>query len=126
MQVEGVLLAHPAVVQAAAFGIENQVMGEMVHAAVTLTPGVQVSHAVWLHGPALCRHSTTIGPRSMNENTVLLMISDDRGMNLRQYCCKLRSAAQAFWARSALARLAGAWLSESAVHYVHQAAKFLI
>lgn len=40
------LLAHSAVVQAAAFGIENQVMGEMVHAAVTLAPGVQVgSHA---------------------------------------------------------------------------------
>ena len=37
------LLAHPAVVQAAAFGIENSVMGEMVHAAVTLSPGSQVS-----------------------------------------------------------------------------------
>lgn len=46
MQVEGVLLAHPAVVQAAAFGIENQVMGEMVHAAVTIAPGLQVSHQI--------------------------------------------------------------------------------
>ncbi len=42
-QVEAVLLAHPAVVQAAAFGIENSVMGEMVHAAVTLSPTSQVS-----------------------------------------------------------------------------------
>ncbi len=39
LQVEAVLLAHPAIVQAAAFGIANHVMGEMVHAAVTLAPG---------------------------------------------------------------------------------------
>ena len=49
MQVEGVLLAHGAVVQAAAFGIENQVMGEIVHAAVTLNPGILVGGHARLH-----------------------------------------------------------------------------
>lgn len=67
MQVEGVLLAHPAVVQAAAFGIENQVMGEMVHAAVTLTPGLQVSHQIWLLCHHLCPCLTAIIPCSMHD-----------------------------------------------------------
>ena len=37
-EVEAVLSAHPQVQQAAAFGVPNAVMGEMVHAAVVLHP----------------------------------------------------------------------------------------
>lgn len=73
MQVEGVLLAHPGVVQAAAFGIENRVMGEMVHAAVTLTPGVQASHHFWLHGHIPCPQTATFTSRSM---TGVTMVAD--------------------------------------------------
>lgn len=36
---ESVLYLHPAVHQAAVFGIPNRVMGELVGAAVTLRPG---------------------------------------------------------------------------------------
>jgi hypothetical protein len=38
-EVEAVLAAHPAVAQAAVFGIPNVVLGELVAAAVVLKPG---------------------------------------------------------------------------------------
>lgn len=37
-EVEAVLYAHPAVHQAAVFGVPSRVMGELVGAAVTLRP----------------------------------------------------------------------------------------
>ena len=42
-EVEGALYAHPAVMQAAVFGVPNDVMGEMVAAAVVLKPGGDIS-----------------------------------------------------------------------------------
>ena len=41
-EVEAVLHSHPAVQQAAVFGVPSRVMGELVAAAVTLRPGAQV------------------------------------------------------------------------------------
>jgi acyl-CoA synthetase (AMP-forming)/AMP-acid ligase II len=40
-EVEGALAAHPAVLQAAAFGVPNAALGELVHAAVVLRPGAR-------------------------------------------------------------------------------------
>lgn len=42
-EVEAVLHQHPAVYQAAVFGLPSRVMGELVGAAVTLRPDAQAS-----------------------------------------------------------------------------------
>lgn len=42
-EVEAVLHAHPAVHHAAVFGVENRIMGELVAAAVTVTPGLEIN-----------------------------------------------------------------------------------
>lgn len=43
VQVEAVLHQHPAIHQAAVFGIANRVMGELVSAAITLVPATKPS-----------------------------------------------------------------------------------
>jgi hypothetical protein len=42
-QVEAALHSHPAVTQAAVFGVDNEILGQMVHAAVVLRPGRSAS-----------------------------------------------------------------------------------
>jgi len=47
-EVEAALYTHPAVHQAAVFGVPNRVMGELVAAAVTLRPEAQVGQVHFL------------------------------------------------------------------------------
>jgi len=42
-EVEAALHCHPAVKQAAVFGVDNEILGQMVHAAVVLRPGRSAS-----------------------------------------------------------------------------------
>jgi long-chain acyl-CoA synthetase len=45
-EIEGVLMAHPAVTDVAVFGVPNEEFGEEVKAAVQLTPGTEWSDAL--------------------------------------------------------------------------------
>ena len=49
-EVEAALHAHPAVSQAAAFGVEHSVLGELVVAAVVLRATVAVEAPASIHG----------------------------------------------------------------------------
>ena len=54
-EIEGVLVAHPAVSDAAVFGIPNEEFGEEVKAAVELVPGREASEALARELTAYCR-----------------------------------------------------------------------
>jgi long-chain acyl-CoA synthetase len=54
-EIEGVLIEHPDVTDAAVFGVPNEEMGESVHAALTLRPGSQWSVAFAEQLTAFCR-----------------------------------------------------------------------
>ena len=54
-EIEGVLVEHPAISDAAVFGIPNEEMGESVHAAVALAPDQQWSAALEAEVSGFCR-----------------------------------------------------------------------
>lgn len=54
-EIEGVLVEHPYISDAAVFGIPNEEMGESVHAALALRPGVQWSAEIEAQVTGFCR-----------------------------------------------------------------------
>jgi acetyl-CoA synthetase len=66
-EVESALLAHPAVVDAGVYGVPDPVMGEVVHARVTLRPGVTWDVALRreLIGFARRRLGAAVAPRAI-------------------------------------------------------------
>jgi long-chain acyl-CoA synthetase len=54
-EIEGVLVDHPAVLDAAVFGIPNEEFGEEVKAAVELAPGTEPSDSLADEIVAYCR-----------------------------------------------------------------------